>query len=206
MTDKEIVKFGLRHADNPHTGGDYDRALAALDRMAASQSDIQMLLEQEVAGCADWLERKGYVEAGGRLRRDRPTLKSEAVKECLTTEPPVVETAGAATPAEGCCWICGSNAWLSDRSCAVCGGSVSSRESGTATLADSMEWSKKDEDQFIALAPATPASWGKLAESGEWPEYGDAQVGTNATERIAAALESIAGSIERIACIQEMKR
>ena len=46
-----------------------------------------------------------------------------------------VQDAGAATLSE-ICVNCGSNAWLSDRSCEVCGGSVSSRESGAATPAD----------------------------------------------------------------------
>ena len=89
MSDYKIVKDALnsiRYEGDRSVGKDvlvsrerFDTifpALAALDRIESAQPDIQTILECEVELAANWLERKGYVTAAERLRRDRPSPKA----------------------------------------------------------------------------------------------------------------------------------
>ncbi len=167
--------------------------------------DENPTVEGSIPSGSTWLERKGY----GRLRRDRPTPKAEAVKESLTTEKggdancakhtaATDSMTGASTVTESA----KPDSLTSDAAPVFEGGSNPSQDAGAAT----------------------PASWRKLVESGEWPEYEAATpAGTPPTHitvapecptcsnpahldgdgkmlvvggRIAAALESIAEKLE----------
>ena len=240
MKDKETLRKAIAYfIDNSYDAVDYE-ALAALDRMAEREKRLESVIRwalgekgtfpvrPEGAGLYWWRSELRLLsglfpeDETGPVAQGLAGDTSEAVKECLTTEPPVVETAGAATPNPHRvkCWKCKMATRSDSDHCQYCGAWMmeidpttgeTKEPAGAATPADWKDRCRNcGSNAWIGSECASCGVWESSRETSadnssggqihvpqmSSPNQNEVTVEPNATERIAAALERIATALE----------